>query len=115
MVSGMKEYSSHSGKNSFLNQSGYVIGNALMRHMSPPDDNVGIIKNFLGDSAVFILFEPCVAYFKLLVLAEKLTDTLVNSLGIDLSDSFFLKLMNVFVPNKNSDHNKNLTKFYFFQ
>ena len=55
VVSGVEEDRSHAGVHRIANEAYNLIGNLLVCHMTPPDQNVGLVEHFFGDAAIFIV------------------------------------------------------------
>ncbi len=69
--------------------------------MSPPDKNIGVVQNFLGES-VFGHVERCDAEFEI-IAGETVFQRGMYPLGIYLCDCGFLFFVNVFVVDRNFD------------
>ena len=82
MVRRMEADDAHTLQNRFLNAVDYLVGHAVVAHMSPPDKHVGIIENFLSKTA-FLVVERCGADGDI-VAFKKIRDRLVNTLGVYL-------------------------------
>ena len=55
MVGGMEADKSHAFMYFGLYAVNHFIGNVVMAKMSPPDENVGFVKNFLSETAIGIV------------------------------------------------------------
>jgi hypothetical protein len=82
VVTGVKNYKPHTRKNVELYTLNYLIWNLTVSHMSPPDKNVGVLKDLLGKSA-FLVVKSCGANFDIVAL-EEICYVTVNSSGVIL-------------------------------
>jgi hypothetical protein len=76
--------------------------------MSPPDKNVGAVKDLVGKT-VLRLVKCRGAYFKVVANAEYLTYRFLDTVRVDRFYAVVVSLVSEFVPDGNSDlfiHNK---------
>ena len=107
MVRRVQRDEAHAGQHRIPYQESNLIGHLVVRHVSPPDEHVGLIENLLRDAAVFIL-QGRRAHGEVLFLAEEFRDRPVDALGVDGGDGFLAALMLILVPNKYTYHNDSL-------
>ena len=104
----MKNNQSHSGKNAFLDAVDRFLRDFAVRHVSPPEQHVGIVEDLLRET-VFGLIERGGSDFDIRFLAEEIGDRLMNAFRIDFLNFGVLLFMTELVPDRDSDfptHNK---------
>ena len=72
----------------------------LVRHMAPPDQDVGIFKNLVGKTLIGIV-ECGEANFEGFVFTEEFTDDGVKAVGVNCLDGFLRLFVTEFVPDGN--------------
>jgi hypothetical protein len=74
-----------------------------MSGVTPPDDNIGLGKNFFGKTT-FHVIECSGPDFKIFVFRKEARQSHMDTFGVNLADFFLAFLMNKFVPYKYADH-----------
>jgi hypothetical protein len=93
----MEADDAHTLQNRFLDAVDYLVGHAVVAHMSPPDKHVGIVEDLLSKAA-FLVVERCGADGNIVAFKE-IGDGLVNALGVDGSYLFVILFVVKFVPD----------------
>ena len=105
MVCGMEEYYAHTAKHRFLYLNCYFIGNVAVLQMTPPDHNVRIFKELVGDAAVFVI-KRSRSYGYIFIFTEEIRYCTVNALRINLCNFLLALFVPVLVPYSYSYHAK---------
>jgi hypothetical protein len=100
-VSGMQHDQPHAFKHPALNAVNDFILHFIMRAVSPPEQNIGIGKDFFGKS-VFRFIQSGAADLHI-VCKDALSDGVVYTVGIDGGDMGFILFVPELVPDGNSD------------
>ena len=87
-----------------------VIAYCVVVAMTPPHKNVCVVENLVGDTVIGII-EASEADFNVVTLAEEVSDSAVDTLGVDSCDIGIVFLVLEFVPNSNSDLFHNVNSF----
>ncbi len=98
LVPGVKNNEPHAFLNTFLNAVDDLVLDFAMRHVPPPEKNIGLIQKFLAEPVFFILVKPRIADVESSVFEKRLADRDMDSLRICLFAGFMLKFMAVLVP-----------------
>ncbi len=72
-------------------------------HMSPPDENVGIVKHLVRKTLIGIV-EGGKSYFDVIVLRKKFADSGVQTVRIDSLTGLIGLFVSEFIPDSYSDH-----------
>ena len=75
----------HAAVDVLLDAQRDLIGDAIVRHMRPPDQHVGVLEHFLGQAALGH-FEGASAHLEVLLLAEQVLQRVVDAVGMNLLD-----------------------------
>lgn len=109
MVRGVQGDHAHARENRVANEIGDRVRNMVVRHVAPPDQNVGLVENFFGNAAVGVadlavfIVEGRRADFDV-VAAEKIGNGVVNAAGVNFFHFFVGLFVFEFVPDQNTDH-----------
>ena len=99
VVAGVKNYESHSAKHSLMYSVYYLIGYLVVRHVSPPDHNVGVVNYCLCKTALLVVKSSGA---NLDVVALKyVCEVSVKTAGVELKYSGVGFFVIIFVPNCN--------------
>jgi len=96
VVTRVKNDKSHSAKNSLLNSVNYLIRYLVVSHMTPPDKNVGVFKDFLCKSA-FLVVKRCRACLDV-VASKHICKIAVNTAGVVLKHYGMCFFVIIFIP-----------------
>ena len=98
LVTGMKHDQTHSLLNAFLDAVHNLIFDFSVRHVPPPEKNVGFVKKLLGKAVFGVLVKPGICDIERSVFEKRLSDGGVNSLRIGFPADLVLKFMAVLIP-----------------
>ena len=98
LVPGVKNNEPHPLLDTFLNAINDLIPDFAMRHVPPPEKNIGLVQKFLAEPMFRILVKPRIVDVESSVFEESLADRDMDSLRICLFAGFVLKFMAVLVP-----------------
>ena len=90
---------------------GKLIGDVPMRHMPPPNQNIGVIEQLIRQKVRSV--QCCGAHLKLFMRIQKCLDLPVQPLRLQRADVFFLQLMDIFVPYGYFDFSHDFFSFKF--
>lgn len=102
-MAGVHHDQAHAQQHAVRDLAGNLIRYAVMRAVSPPHHDIGIIEHLVGQTAVGII-QRCSAHFDIAEGAQIGGQFAVDSLRVQPSDLRNFLFMNVFVPNGNTDH-----------
>jgi hypothetical protein len=103
MVTGVKEEHTHALKNRVTHFGNNRVGYLVMSDVTPPDQNVGVIKQLVGNAAVGIV-EGYGLYLDI-ITAKKVCNGVVDTVRINLANGFLGLLMAVLVIDSYTNHN----------
>ena len=104
MVSRMERDEAHSLEDVVANACGNLIGDEVMRHVSPPKQDVGVAQDLFGQTAFGIVERD--GSNRYLVRAQKIGDSTVDAVWVDRADRFHLFFVFEFVKYRDFDHGK---------
>ena len=98
----MQDHHTHAAQNSLLNTNRDFIRNLLVRHMSPPHQNIRTIQYFIGQA--FGQLVQCNSTNLHFVIFKVLFKRHMNAIRIDGPNSFILLFMNEFIVDHYPNH-----------
>ena len=100
MVAGVEENGTHAVQNGPLYPLCHFVGDQIMLHMAPPDQNIGVIQQFFGQ--VVHIIQSNGADFKIAV--QLMLQGHVDALGIQGLHFLVMLLMEKFIVDGNLNH-----------
>ena len=99
----MQNYQPHSGQHMTPNPLGHIVRELLLQHMIPEHQHIGICQHFFRQP-MLLLVKHSRPNRKLLLLSQKLCNTGVNPVRINLFHFLLRPLMLKLIPDRNSYH-----------
>ena len=103
----MQNYQPHSGQHMTPNPLGHIVRELLLQHMIPEHQHIGICQHFLRQS-MLLLVKHSRPNRKILLFSQKLCNTGMNPVRINLFHLLLRPLMLKLIPNRNPYHSSNL-------
>ena len=107
----MQDDQAHAAQNVILNLIYNCVGYLIVSHMTPPDQNVGVVQNVVGQTVLGII-QTCQTAFDVFVFAQKLGNCCMQAVGVNGCNLFGGFFMAELIPYSYSDHV--ITPFLFF-
>jgi hypothetical protein len=104
VMAGVQEDGTHAAVHGIPNTLRHLVGHFVVRHMTPPKEDIGIVQHFLGQTAFGIV--QSYGTDKDLLVLDTCLDGTMDAVRIDGTDGFLLFFVTEFVKNRNFDHNK---------
>lgn len=112
----MEKNCPHAAQHAFVNLLCHLVRHFVVAHMSPPDNHIGIIEQFVGYAAVrhkgliFVILSHGTHNY--LITAQKICNLAVYAVRINFLDFFIGLLMHKFIKNCYSYHNRYLVRIF---
>ena len=102
-MTGMQDDQTHAAQDVILYLIHNCIGYLIVSHMTPPDQNVGVVQNVVGQTVLGII-QTCQTTFDVVVFAQKLGNCCMQAVGINGCNLFGGFFMAELIPYSYSDH-----------
>lgn len=102
-MTGMQDDQTHAAQNVILNLIYNCVGYLIVSHMTPPDQNVGVVQNIVGQTVLRII-QTCQAAFDVIVFAQELGNCCMQAVRINGCNLFGGFFMAELIPYSYSDH-----------
>lgn len=102
-MSGMQDDQAHAAQNVILNLIYNRVGYLIVSHMAPPDQDVSVVQNVVGQTVLGII-QTCQTAFDVVVFAKKLGNCCMQAVRINGCNLFGGFFMAELIPYSYSDH-----------
>ena len=102
-VRGVQGDEAHAVVDALADLGYHLVGNLLVRHVSPPEQDVGVVQDLVRQ-AVLGLVQRGGAHGHVLVLGKEVGDGAVDAVGVDGRNLGHLLFVAELVPNSNANH-----------
>ena len=102
-VRGVQGDEAHAVVDALADLGHHLVGNLLVRHVSPPEQDVGVVQDLVRQ-AVLGLVQRGGAHGHVLVLGKEVGDGAVDAVGVDGRNLGHLLFVAELVPNSNANH-----------
>lgn len=101
MVAGMQHHQSHPGQHALLHPVDDRVLNLVMRHVTPPGQNVGAVEQVLRQALVRIINRA--ALNEKAAIREASGDSTVHAVRVDPGNRRVILLVPAFVPDRQAN------------
>lgn len=99
----MQDDQAHAAQNVILNLIYNCVGYLIVSHMTPPDQNVGVVQNIIGQTVLRII-QTCQAAFDVIIFAQELGNCCMQAVRINGCNLFGGFFMAELISYSYSDH-----------
>ena len=97
-VAGVQHDKPHAAQYTAIYALHDLVLHAVVRHVSPPDQHIGVFQHFFRQAVLGLLQGSCLYLHA--CFFQKLRNAAVDALRVDRGDLFKLNFMQIFVPNR---------------